>query len=96
MELSAHEKDHLRALVQSQDVDGVTEFMAAKVDGVTLLVSSGSYVTGGDTLNLSGVGTDTAPNEVVVHPEDHRLEDSQRMTAEQVNKRNAAKGAKEE
>lgn len=50
MELSAHEKDHLRALVLSQDVDGVTEFMAAKVDGVT----------------LPGVGTDTPPNEVVV------------------------------
>lgn len=80
MELSAHEKDHLRALVLSQDVDGVTEFMAAKVDGVT----------------LPGIGTDTPANEVAVHPEDHRLEDSQRMTAEQVNKRNAAKGAKEE
>lgn len=36
MDLSAHERDHLRALVLSQDVNGVVEFMAAKVDGKAL------------------------------------------------------------
>lgn len=58
MELSAHETDHLRALVQSQNFEGVVEFMAAKVDGRT----------------LPGVGTDTPPNEVTIEDVDRDLE----------------------